>query len=364
MQLTIDMLADLSAGAAFLATGGGGDPHLTYLSACEGLKTYGPATMIAPQDLDDDALVVALGAVGAPTTSLELLPSIDESIEVLSAYKKLTGRKVDAVVSFEIGGGNSLIPIVAAAANNIPVIDGDGMGRALPEATMMTYAIAGIHPTPAVALDYAGNTQLIEAETTEAYEQIIREFSMQRGGMALSAEFQMTGRQMKECIVPNTVSLSIELGKILRSRQGTADQLAEQIASVFEPSIYGEFRQLFTGIVSDMSTSVVGGYDVGRATIAPLIEGTPSLFIDIKNEYLTAKLEGRLLASVPDLICILDSETAEPINAERLRYGQRVSVFAVGCPDHYRSEQALQVVSPRSFGFDFEYIPLEDIPAN
>ncbi len=363
MQLTADMLADLSAGAAFLATGGGGDPHLTYLSACEGLKVYGPATMIAPDELDDDALVVALGAVGAPTTSLELLPSIDESIEVLAAYKRLTGRKVDAVVSFEIGGGNSLIPIVAAAANGIPVIDGDGMGRALPEATMMTYAIAGIHPTPAVALDYAGNTQLIEADTTEAYEQIIRAFSMERGGMALSAEFQMTGREMKDCIVPNTVSLSIELGKILRSRTGTADQLAAQIKRVFDASIYGEFRQLFTGSVSDMSTSVVGGYDVGRAEIAPLVEGNPSLEIDIKNEYLTAKRDGKLLASVPDLICILDSETAEPINAERLRFGQRVSVFAVGCPQHYRTDQALKVVSPRCFGFDFDYVPLEKIPS-
>ena len=360
-QLTADMLADLSAGAAFLATGGGGDPHLTYLSACEGLKAYGPATMIAPEDLDDDALVVALGAVGAPTTSLELLPSIDESIAVLEAYKRLTGRKVDAVVSFEIGGGNSLIPIVAAAANNIPVIDGDGMGRALPEATMMTYAIAGIAPTPAVALDYSGHTELIEAETTEEYEQIIRAFSMQRGGMALSAEFQMTGRQMKDCIVPNTVSLSIELGKILRSRAGTADQMAAQIEQVFAPSIYGAFRQLFTGIVSDMSTCVVGGYDVGKAEIAPLIEDEPALTIDIKNEYLTAKLDGKLLASVPDLICILDSETAEPINAERLRYGQRVSVFAVGCPAHYRTEAALNVVAPRGFGFDFDYVPLEDL---
>ncbi|MDJ0921592.1 MAG: DUF917 domain-containing protein [Henriciella sp.] len=360
--ITPEMLADLSAGAAFLATGGGGDPHLTYLSACEGLKQFGPAKMIGPQDLSDDALVVAIGAVGAPTTSLELLPSVDESITALQAYKDLTGRTVDAVVSFEIGGGNSLIPIVAAAANDIPVIDGDGMGRALPEATMMTYAIAGIHPTPAVALDYAGNTELVEADTAEAYERLVREFSMKRGGMALTAEFQMTGAEMKACIVPETVSLSIQLGKILRSREGSAEQLAARIAQVFDASIYGEFKKLYSGIVADMSTTVIGGYDVGRAVISPLQADGPSLAIDIKNEYLTAHLGEQLLASVPDLICILDYETAQPINAERLRYGQRVSVFAIGCPDHYRTPEALKVVAPRCFGFDFDYTPLEHLP--
>lgn len=361
MKLTADMLTDLSAGAAFLATGGGGDPYLTFMSAREGLKKYGPAEMIQASELADDALVVAIGAVGAPTTSLELLPSVDESIAVLDAYKNMMGRKVDAVVSFEIGGGNSLIPIVAAAANGIPVIDGDGMGRALPEATMMTYAIAGIHPTPAIALDYTGATQRIDAETSQEYETLIRDYSMTHGGMILSAEFQMTGAELKGCIVPGTVSLSIELGKILRGGGGTADQLGDKIKEIFAPSIYGEVRQLFSGIVADMTTSVIGGYDVGRAKINALAEGEPALLIDIKNEYLTARIGDRLLASVPDLITILDYETATPINAERLRYGQRVSIFAIGCPDHYRTAQALKVVSPRCFGFDFDYTAIEQL---
>lgn len=359
MKVTVDMLTDLSAGAAFLATGGGGDPHITYLCAQQGLRQYGPADLIQPQDLPDDAMVVAIGAVGAPSTSLELLPSIDESVRVLEEYRRLTGRAVDAVVSFEIGGGNSLIPIVAAAANGIPVIDGDGMGRALPEATMMTFAIAGISPTPALALDYAGNTEIIHAPDVHAYEPLIRAFSMQRGGMAISAEFHMSGAEMKRCVVPGTVSLSIEIGKILRGGGGNANQLAPALAHVFENSIYGAFRQLYSGTVADMSTNVIGGYDVGRAVIESLTDGEPSLQIDIRNEYLTARQGDVMLASVPDLITILDFETAQPINAERLRYGQRVSVFAIGCPAHYRTEQALRVVSPRSFGFDFDYVPLE-----
>ena len=88
----------------------------------------------------------------------------------------------------------------------------------------------------------------------------------------------------------------------------------------------------------------------------------PPVEIDIKNEYLLARRGDQVLASVPDLIIIVDFETSEPINAERLRYGQRIAIFAIGCPDFYRQPDALKAVSPRHFGFDLDYIPLERLP--
>ena len=63
----------------------------------------------------------------------------------------------------------------------------------------------------------------------------------------------------------------------------------------------------------------------------------------------------------PDLITVLDYETSTPINAERLRYGQRVTVFGVGCPAYYRKDKAMSVVAPRCFGFDFDFTPIEDL---
>jgi DUF917 family protein len=70
---------------------------------------------------------------------------------------------------------------------------------------------------------------------------------------------------------------------------------------------------------------------------------------------LLATIDGKVLVSVPDLIVIVDYETSAPINAER------VAVFAIGCPAFFRSAAALEVVSPRCFGFDIDYVPLEAI---
>ena len=119
------------------------------------------------------------------------------------------------------------------------------------------------------------------------------------------------------------------------------------------------------GKITDKAISIQGGYDVGEITIAAFDGQSPDLTISVKNEYLLATLntpEGaKVLASVPDLIVLVDYETSEPINAERIKYGQRVGVFAVGCPDCFRTEDALKVVSPKCFGFDVDYVPLEEL---
>ncbi|MEO9468751.1 DUF917 domain-containing protein [Parasphingorhabdus sp.] len=359
--VNLEHLDDLALGSVFLATGGGGDPHVPKLIAREAIKKYGPVQVVSAADLADDAYIVTIGSVGAPTVSLELLPSIDDAARTLEAFEQHAGRKVDAVASFEIGGGNSLIPLVAATGRGVPVIDGDGMGRALPEAQMMSYPIAGVRPTPAIAYDYAGNTASFDVSTTAIYERHIRSYSVAAGGMVTAAEHPMTGAELKRSIIPGTLSFSIELGRILRSNRGQADALLQPLQNAFKTSIYGECRLIYTGKVIDKATRIIGGYDIGEATIESFDGTGDKLFLNIKNEYLLAKIGDKVAASVPDLITIVDYETGTPINAERLRYGQRISVFATGCPEFYRSEAALSVVSPRCFGFDVDYVPLEKL---
>ena len=361
MRLTAESLPDLSSGAVFLATGGGGDPHVSFLAAEKALTESGGVDLIAVDDLADDAFVAAIGGVGAPTTSLELLPSIDDPAKALAVFEEHVGRKVDALVSFEIGGGNSLIPLIAAAQRGIPVVDGDGMGRALPEAQMMTYPIAGIPSTPAIALDYLGNTAIFATDSTATYERHIRAVAQAMGGMITTVEHPMSGRQLKDAIVPGTVSFSIEIGRILRECRGNARNLLGPLREAFAKSLYNGLRHLFTGKVVDYASAIIGGFDIGKAVIEPFDGAGPPLRIDVKNEYLLARIGDETVASVPDLITILDFETGTPINAERLRYGQRVTVVGVGCPDFYRSPKALAVVSPRRFGFDCDYIPLEQL---
>jgi uncharacterized protein len=63
---------------------------------------------------------------------------------------------------------------------------------------------------------------------------------------------------------------------------------------------------------------------------------------------------------VPDLITVLDTETAGAIGTERLRYGQRVTVIAFGCHPLWRTAEGLALAGPRAFGYDVDYVPVEE----
>ena len=81
--------------------------------------------------------------------------------------------------------------------------------------------------------------------------------------------------------------------------------------------------------------------------------------LEVQNEHLVARLDGEIAASVPDLIIMLDSETGEPITTEEMRYGFRVTVIAAPCDPRWRTPEGLELVGPRYFGYDIDYVPIE-----
>jgi DUF917 family protein len=60
-------------------------------------------------------------------------------------------------------------------------------------------------------------------------------------------------------------------------------------------------------------------------------------------------------------ITIVDAETAHAIPTERLAYGQRVAVVACSAPPILTTPHALDVVGPRCFGLDEDYVPVRDL---
>lgn len=94
---------------------------------------------------------------------------------------------------------------------------------------------------------------------------------------SIAGTMTMAGRELKATIVRDTISFSIELGRLLRERRSTAPRLHDPLQELFAQSLYGDLFHLYTGRVVDYSSSIVGGYDVGRApqisvgsTLAPV----------------------------------------------------------------------------------------------
>ena len=70
-------LVHVAAGAAILGSGGGGDPWIGRLLAQSAVRRHGPVDLVRLTDLPDDAVVLSVGLMGAPTVAVEKVPSIE-----------------------------------------------------------------------------------------------------------------------------------------------------------------------------------------------------------------------------------------------------------------------------------------------
>jgi DUF917 family protein len=110
---------------------------------------------------------------------------------------------------------------------------------------------------------------------------------------------------------------------------------------------------LFVGKVVEVERRTTEGFLRGRAGLEN--EEGVQLDIHFQNEWVVAWRDGRPLASTPELICVLDSDTGEAIGTEMIRYGQRVTVVVLPAPDIFLSERGLEHVGPRAFGYDLDF---------
>ena len=355
-DLGADQIEDIAIGAAVLGSGGGGDPFIGKLMALQAIEQHGPVSLVTADELPPDGLVVPAAMMGAPTVFVEKLPSGEELGAAFGALSSYLGQDVVGILPIEAGGLNSMLPLALSATLGLPVVDADGMGRAFPELQMVTFHLHGISATPMVIADEKGNQSLLQTVDNIWTERLARTLTIQMGGSALIAIYPMTVSQAAEYGIPKTITLAEELGAVLReARHGTQSPVDALVEA-------GGGARLFTGKIVDVDRRTEGGFARGEVQLDGIDECSGHrLGVSFQNENLAATLDSRVIASVPDLIVILDQETGLPVTTESLHYGLRVVVVAFPCAEQWRTEAGLEVCGPRYFGYDIEYRPIETV---
>lgn len=353
-QVDAETLESLALGAGILGTGGGGNPYVAKVWArCE-LEKGATFNVIDPAEVADADWFVSSGGIGAPTVSVEKLRRGDEEYRALRALERHMGVRFSATVPMEIGGGNSLRPLVAAARAGIPTVDADGMGRAFPELQMVSFFMYGVAACPAaIADDKEQEALFTSAPTPQRLERLARTLTIEMGGTAGMALAPMNGAELKRSAIPRTLSVARDVGAAIRAARARGSDPVETLLDLTGG------HTLLVGKITDVERRTVTGFARGRLDL----EGTgpygSHMEVDFQNENLVARVDGQVIVTVPDLICIVSTLDAEPITTEMLRYGQRVTVVGIPCHPMLRSPQALAVVGPAAFGYEMSYTPLE-----
>ncbi|MEU9125168.1 DUF917 domain-containing protein [Streptomyces sp. NPDC048506] len=363
--LTPADLSDLAWGASLLGAGGGGDPYLgksLVAGALAAATATGRVQVLDPDELDDDSLVVTTGMMGAPTALVEKLPSGNEASLALRALERHLGRPVTATMPSECGGINSMVPLLAAAQLGLPVVDADGMGRAFPELQMTTFGVRGLPGSPVAVADERGSVAVVDTGSDNRHlENLVRGLAVRMGGVASTASYAMSGADVRRTAVPRTLSTATRLGRAVREANENHVDPFTMLGETLCRTVYQQGRVVFSGKVVDVDRRTSGGFVRGSAGISA-VGTTSACELVFQNENLVARVDGRTVAIVPDIVTVLHAESGEPITTERLAFGQRVRVFVISAPVQLCTPEALKVFGPRVFGIDEDYRPVVPVP--
>ena len=360
-------LEEICLGASILATGGGGDPEIGILWAKKAYEKGNPIVMIDPKDVPDDILVTAPGCLGAPVVLTEKPPSASVLTNAIDAVQNYMGRKIEATIPIECGGVNSLLAYAAAAEYGVPVIDCDGMNRAFPQLQMTSWATHGAHATPAASADNDGSVTVIDTVGDDfKAEDIFRKTAMSYGGISWVALYPLSGKQVYETSVLYSQTIAWEVGKaVMRARREHLRPIAE-LKKVLKETRDVDVFNVFEGKIIDIDRSfgseINQGFTMGKITMEGLNSDKGQMAeIDFQNEWLVVRVNGKVKCVPPDLICILDTDTGEPIRSDIMKYGYRGTIILIPAHERMRTPRGIDTFGPRAFGFDLDYVPVEEI---
>lgn len=324
-------LEDLVQGAALLGSGGGGS-----IAAGQAFTTVilqrGGVTLLAGDPPGGTGCVVADIGANAAFES-DQVQALDNCIQLMRAQLgKGSPADLTCLFAVETGPENSLAPMVCAAGLGVPVFDGDGAGRAVPELPLCTYAAAGLSVQPLTVTNGGKDAVVAFANGPQDMDDMLRPITAakQFGSSASMALWAAPVADLARNTVPGSISYAIALGAFLRAMREGDQAAAQKLVPMVDKR---SACVLASGAVSGIDNTEAGAFDTGTVTITP-DDGSGTVTIITQNENLIAFAADRPepLAVAPHTIGYLRSGWEAITNAE-IKVGDHVRLIAVHAVD-------------------------------
>ncbi|KAI7183561.1 beta subunit of N-methylhydantoinase A/acetone carboxylase [Hortaea werneckii] len=381
-ETDINYLAD---GCYVLGCAGGGSPAASRFQLRDMLRAGHKMKVIDASALDETANIYWGGHMGSPATSNERLQSLETVHAFYALMEYLRHDSFDAVMGLEIGGGNGMEPFLVGSSRcfDRPVIDGDWMGRAYPTYWQTTLAVhAPGELVPCVIDSGDGKTIIMtKASNDEIVDRALRASCAEMGSRVGKAAKPTTTDRVRKFGVLNTVSLAWRIGRCIARAEATNTLSNVAEAVINEVGGPKSAKILFRGKIVNVERRLFKGHSYGSITITsltaseedsleaaaermPAVATGGTLTIPFKNENICAEHtteDGKktIIASVPDLVCVLDSGSGRSLGVPEFKYGFRVTVLGITCSPRWTETPAgLHIGGPKAFGYDIEYRPL------
>ena len=363
---------DFVRGCTFYGTGGGGDYAMGVDALTKQLEKGNEVGWVDPYELDDEAYSCCpflMGSIAPEDPEVvrerEVIYGLGPQqydytqamVGSIRALEEMHGKKISALVPIELGGANTAACLCAAAEMGIVAVDGDYTGRAIPEIQQTTPFIFEKELLPVTSFDCWGNvaniTKTVNWRMTERIGKMIAD-----GGYSKCAQagFCIPVKEMNEALMHGTLTECYAVGRALRLAAEQGRDPAQAAVDTAGGWI------VCRGKVTKKEWWDKIGYYWGVHTITGegAFQGT-EIKIWFKNENHMSWKNGEPFVTSPDMLQVIDTAKGMPYTNNKIEEGMEVTVIAMKAREVFRSERGLFVLSPKAFGFDVPYTPVEQL---
>lgn len=315
----------LLRGCAFLGSGGGGSIKAGEMFIDRILKEGGvELTDKAPEG--GGCVFADIGANAAIEAGQ--IDALVHSFDKMEQYQKAShGSELTCLFPVETGPENTFAPLVLGAIKKLPVYDGDGGGRAVPEIQLCSFASAGISAAPVVLTNEGNDAIIAFADSASEIDEMLRPITAasQFGNSASMALFAAKNSDLVKASVKGAISYAMNVGQFL-------DVLKEKDA--LPESLQTEVNKrnaclLSYGEVTAVEDEMEGAFDLGKVVIHDVMgKGSVSIYTQNENIIAFSSKESATISVAPHSICYLKSDLQPVTNAE-LKKGDRIWLMGV-----------------------------------
>ena len=345
------------------------DPSISLIK--EAIKSGKKFKMISVDDFPDDGIVLAVQGIGGGgpweyviertnSQGLDVLSESKRNNLVVDILSEFLGKEVTAIIRSEAAEATATALLVAAE-RNIPILDAGITGRAVPEVQQSIPWISGIASIPTAIVTPWGDEIIIKHAIDEyRVEDISRAIAVASAGDAVITMTPMNGKQIKFAALKNNLSDAIKFGRVTREAVETNSDPIDALLNA------SSGYKLFQGLVTKSDEKGDRGFNWIDVEISGTDDFSGKTYkVFVKNENIIGWLDGEIDAMSPDYIYNLDPTTGRSImsNAGIGSYPIEQEVVLIGLPsaDQWRSDMGIELMGPKHFGFDFDFIPIEKL---
>ena len=321
-ELTFDDARAASMGGLVFGAGGGGLER--GLEAARAVFQVGSPVLVSLDELEGDDQVMIMTGVGAPGIRQQLvwprdgLRALELACEAWEGHGAIVGTMTAHPGAFMAGTW-----LVNALDPHLAVVDCNANGRGHPTVAMGGMGLAGrtdinvVQAAVGGVEDHRGHIEIVARGPIGVVSDILHHASAATGGVLLASRGPFPVEFLKEHGAVGAVSACIRLGEAMLAAEGEG---GEAMIGAIKDTLGG--RELGRGPLRAADVAVRENWDVGTLEV-------DSLTIHVCNEYMAADIDGKRVATYPDLIVTLAESDGMPTPAAHREPGERIVVLAV-----------------------------------